>query len=160
MEQEVLIPPIIEKKKYSRMNPNDQEEYIEKKIKEILDSNPEGVTIPEIDEKTPFSRPTIIKHLERLVACRDAYKIKRRKLTIYYPNGRIVHPEHMVKIENDTGGIFRGTFLNNNFGQFVYLEEINDKNISGGGMLMNIKNIPIFKDLVDKLEEKRRLIEE
>ena len=156
MEQQINPLQIIDKKKYGKMTPQDQEEYVEKKIKQILQLNKDGITVPEVCEITPFTRPTIIKHLERLAASREAYKIKRRKLTMYYPNGRIVHPEAMIKIENDSGGTFRGTFLNNNFGEFIYVEEINNKHVSGGGMLISIKNFDSFKELVDRIEEKRR----
>lgn len=159
MDQEINTIQVLEKKKYIRMNPQDQEEYVNKKIKQILHLNPNGIAIPEICETTPFTRPTVIKHLERLVASREAYKIRRRRLTIYYPNGRIVHPEAMIKIENETGGIFRGTFLNNNFGEFIYIEEVNNKNISGGGMLISMKNFESFKDLIQGIEKKKKHIE-
>jgi len=159
MEAKINSLQMIDKKKYGRMTPQDQEGYVEKKIKQILHLNIDGITVPEICEITPFTRPTIIKHLERFAASREAYKIKRRKLTMYYPNGRIVHPEAMIKVENDTGGIFRGTFLNNNFGAFIYLEEINDKNITGGGMLISLKSFDSFKELVDRIEKKKVTIE-
>lgn len=159
MEQKINTSPVMEKEKYSRMNPQDQEDYVEKKLKEILHLNSNGITVPEICESTPFTRPTIIKHLEKFAASREAYKISRRKMTIYYPNGRIVHPEAMIKIENNTGGIFRGTFLNNNFGEFIYLEEINNENISGGGMLISLKNFDSFKEMIDRIEKKRKTIE-
>ena len=141
------------------MSPQDQEEYVGKKIKQILHLNPDGITVPEICETTPFTRPTIIKHLERLSASREAYKIKRRRLTIYYPNGRIVHPEAMIKVETENGGILRGTFLNNNFGEFIYIEDINDKHISGGGMLISLKNFESFEELVKRVGEKRRILQ-
>jgi hypothetical protein len=159
MEAKINPPQMIDKKKYGKMTPQDQEEYVEKKIKQILHLNGDGITVPEICEIAPFTRPTIIKHLERLAASREAYKIKRRKITMYYPNGRIVHPEAMIKVENDTGGIFRGTFLNNNFGAFIYLEEINEKNITGGGMLISLKSFDSFKELVDRIEKKKITIE-
>lgn len=159
MEPKINSLQTLDKKKYSRMTPQDQEEYVGKKIKQILHLNPDGITVPEICETTPFSRPTIIKHLERLNASREAYKIKRRRLTLYYPNGRIVHPEAMIKVETENGGILRGTFLNNNFGKFIYLEDINDQNISGGGMLISLKNFESFKDLIQKIEAKREAIQ-
>lgn len=153
------MPPIADQKKYLGMSPHDQEQYIEQKIREIVKLNPNGVSVPDIVENTPFSRQTIIKHLERLVSCREAYKIRRRNLTTYYPNGRIVHPEYQEKIETEDGHIFRGTFLNNNYGEFIYLEDVNNHGVSGGSMLISLDRINDFKELINRLAKRKEEIE-
>src|SRR3989339_775194 len=155
----INMPNIAEQKKYLGMSPRDQEIYIEQKIKEIVKINPNGISVPDISDKTPFSRQTIIKHLERMVACREAYKIKRRNLTTYYPNGKIVHPEYQESVEVDKGQSFKGTFLNNNFGEFVYIEDINGEGFSGGSMLINLKALDDFKELIIRLYKKKEMIE-
>ena len=158
MEVTIKMPFIADQKKYLGMSPHDQEAYIEQKIKEIVKLNPNGLSIPDIAERTPFSRQTIIKHLERMVSCREAYKIRRRNLTTYYPNGKVVHPEYQEKIETENG-YFQGTFLNNNYGEFVYIEDVDNKGVSGGGMLINLNRVGYFKELINKLSKRKREIE-
>lgn len=147
----VVFPTIMEKKKYLGLSPQDQEEYIVKKIKEILEINPNGITIPDIVENTPFTRPTIIKHVEKMISRRDAYKIKIRNFTIYYPNGQVVHPELTVKRESKGGTIFRATFLNNNFGKYLYIEDLNSDQVSGGSILIKRENLDDFSKLVSDI---------
>jgi len=112
-----------------------------------------------VAENTPFSRQTIIKHLERMVSCRESYKIRRRNLTTYYPNGKVVHPEYQEKIETEQGHVFRGTFLNNNYGEFVYLEDVNNNGVSGGSMLISLDSVDDFKDLINRLSKRKEEIE-
>ena len=159
MQMTIQMPLIADQKKYLGMSPHDQENYIEQKIREIVKMNHNGVSIPDIAENTPFSRQTIIKHLERMVSCREAYKIRRRNLTTYYPNGRIVHPEYQENIETDKGHLFRGTFLNNNYGEFIYVEDINNEGISGGSMLINLEKLNDFNELINRLSNRKEEIE-
>lgn len=140
----INFPQIMDKKKYLGLSPQDQEGYIAKKIKEILEINPNGVTIPDIVEKTPFTRPTVIKHLEKMVSSREAYKIKVRNFAIYYHNGQVVHPELTIKKETLDGTTFRGSFLNNNFGKFVYVEDLKGSGVSGGSILIKRESMEDF----------------
>jgi len=159
MQMAINMPQISDPKKYLGMSPHDQEDYIEKKIKEIVKLNPNGISVPDVAENTPFSRQTIIKHLERMVSCREAYKIKRRNLTTYYPNGKVVHPEYMENVETEKGHVFRGTFLNNNYGEFVYIEDVNNHGVSGGSMLISLEKVDDFKDLINRLAKRKEEIE-
>lgn len=145
----IKVPEILDRRQYLGMNPQDQESYASKKIKEVLTLNQEhGVTIPDILETAPFSRPTVVKYLEQMVSSRAAYKIKRRNLTYYYPNGKVAHPELIIsKKSSETGLELRATFLNNNFGEYLYIEDISSK-LSGGGMLISLKDISFFKEFM------------
>lgn len=145
----IKVPDLIDRKQYLGMNPQDQESYASKKIKEMLTLNSEqGVTIPDILETTPFSRPTVVKYLEQLVSSRAGYKIKRRNLTYYYPNGTIAHPELRLSKKSDRTGLeLRATFLNNNFGEYLYIEDVSSK-LSGGGMLISTKDLPFFREFI------------
>ena len=159
MQVKIKMPDIADQKKYMGMSPQDQEVYIEQKVKDIVKLNPNGICIPDIAENTPFSRQTIIKHLERMVSSREAYKIRRRNFTTYYPNGRVVHPEYQEKIETGPGHAFRGTFLNNNYGEFVYIEDINNNSISGGSILISMELVDDFKDLINRLSKRKEDIQ-
>jgi hypothetical protein len=151
----ITVPDLIDRKQYLGMNPQDQEGYASKKIGEVLRLNGEsGVTIPDILETTPFSRPTVLKYLEQSVSSRSAYKIKRRNLTYYYPNGKIAHPELSIKKKSDDTGLeLRATFLNNNFGEYLYIEDVSDK-VSGGGMLINLRDLAFFKEFISEAIKK------
>ena len=73
------------------MSPRDRDKYMEHIILEILKVNPQGATISEIVEATNLNRITITKHLNRLVAIREAYRVERGSVSIYYKNGKVSH---------------------------------------------------------------------
>lgn len=159
MNDKINLPEMVSKETYLGLAPQKQEEYVGKKLKELLELNANtGVTIPEIEVDTPFTRPTIIKHLERMISSRQIYKIKRGALTVYYPNGKIEHPELMLEVSSDLGTKFRGSFLNNNFGKFLFIEDLT-KNISGGSMLIKINDVKTFREFVNKLADRGEKLE-
>ncbi len=142
------------KQRYLGLPPAEQEKYVEKKIKELLHKNQFGITISDIMTKTPFTRPTVIKHLECLVSCREGYKIKRGNVSVYYPNGKVVYPEKQVKVEITNNRSFTATLLENNFGNFVFIEENGGEGITGGGFMVKRDEFPIFKELVELISKK------
>jgi phage pi2 protein 07 len=143
---------VLKKEKYLGLTTLEQEKYIEKKIKEILHSSPIGISISDITTKTPFTRPTVIKHLERLVSCREAYRIKIGNVFVYYPNGKAVYPEKQIKFEIDECKFFKGTLLENNFGKFIFIEiDAKEDIISGGGFLVKREDFPLFTEFINKL---------
>lgn len=158
---EIMFPSIVEKHKYSGMSPQEQEQYIQKKLKEILALNPNGITIPDIEENTPFTRPTIIKHLDRMVSSREAYPIKRRNLTVYYPNGQPNHPEYTIKEKFNTGTEVRITFLDNESvgGKFVFLEDLSTDQVHGGSLLIRLQDLPFYKNILEKAISTSKKIE-
>lgn len=144
------FPKIISKEKYLGMATTDQENYIKKKVIEILKINPNGITIPDIIDNTHFkNRQTLIKHIERLISSGQAYKIKRRNLTTYYINGIPDHPATVLKIITESGNIIRGKILKNDFDKCIYLE-YDDTNIKGG-ILIKSSDIKEFGEIVNKL---------
>ena len=155
-ETNISIPRIMEAKVYRGLSPQDQEEYVEKKMAEIVEMNPNGITIPDVEDKTPFTRPTIIKHLDKLVALRKAYKIKRgKKIFVYHPNGRPVHPEYQIeKKGTEKEPHFRATFLNNNYGEFLFLEDLNPQSVAGGSMLIRRPDIQNFFGFMKEIAER------
>jgi DNA-binding transcriptional ArsR family regulator len=77
------------------MSPKDRDKYMEHVILEMLRLNLQGATVTEITDTTGLNRVTITKHLNRLVAIREAYKIERGPVSIYYKNGKIVHARNV-----------------------------------------------------------------
>jgi len=144
------FPNIMPKEKYLGMTTNDQEAYIKKKILEILEMNPHGITVPDIIEKTYFkSRQTLIKHLERFISSGRAYKIKRRNLTTYYLNGIPDHSQLNLETTTDSGSRIKGKILKNDLGTCAYFEY--DDSIIKGGILIKENDLKKFSEIVTKL---------
>lgn len=124
MKLELKIPDeILPQEEIKSLRPKDRDAYISKLILDILELNvSKGITIPEIVRKTKLNRITIAKHLNRLVAIREAYSVSRGKLTIYYKNGRIVHQTNMkdTYLKDRMYSFYR---LKNEDGNFIYIQE-------------------------------------
>jgi hypothetical protein len=126
-------------------------------ILEILRLNPQGATISEIIDATHLDRNTIAKHLNRLVAIREAYKIERGPVSIYYKNGKIVH---VRTVEHSFANDKRYTFfrLQNDERKSVYIQE-KETNSFGtvkvkGGIIIRDEDFPKFmKELQDFMIE-------
>jgi len=121
------------------LRPNEREDYIRAVILDILRKNEQGVTISEVAEATSFNRVTITKHLEYLVAVREAYKKERGIGTVYFKNGKLVHETDKTSIVcgNKTYQFFR---LENPDGVFIYIQEqekneLRAINVKGGLMI-------------------------
>lgn len=138
------------------LSPSDRDSYIQSIILEILKMNQRGITIFQISSKVSFSRPTIAKHLDMLVAIGEAYKIQRGNLSIYYKNGKVVH-ETDVESTSISDKIYTFYKLENDEGKFLYiqekeLDEFRSPRVKGGVMI-NEKDIPNF------LRELERFVE-
>lgn len=102
--------------------PRARDEYVQQTILEILKRTKRGVTVSQVSTETRFSRPTVSKHLDILVAIGEAYKVERGNLAIYYKNGEVVHPDAVQRIPFDdkTYVLYR---LRNDEGDFIYIQE-------------------------------------
>ncbi len=147
------FPKILSKKDYLGLPPQEQEKYVFGKIKEILKKNKNGITISIIEKETPFTRPTIIKHLERLVSSREGYKRTIGNTNVYFPNGSAIYPDKTIKERINDTRFFRGTLISNNYGEFVFIEEDGDSNISGGSFMIKKNEFDKFKDFIIKVSE-------
>lgn len=149
----INLPGMLSKKEYLGLPPLKQEKYAEDLIKRILHENQLGITISDITKHTSFTRPTVLKHLERLVSCREGYKIRRGNVFVYYPNGKAAYPEKHTQVRIDDKRAFKATLLENNYGKFVFIEETGDAEISGGGFLVKREEFDLFRELVEKISE-------
>jgi hypothetical protein len=121
------------------LRPNEREDYVRAAILEILRKNDRGVTVSEVMDSTLFNRVTITKHLEYLVAIREAYKIDRGIGTVYFKNGKIAHETDKLTIScgRKTYDFFK---LENPEGIFIYIQEkeqdeMRAMNVKGGIMI-------------------------
>jgi hypothetical protein len=121
------------------LRPNEREDYVRAAILEILRKNDQGVSISEVMEATSFNRVTVTKHLEYLVAVREAYKRERGIGTLYFKNGKLAHETDKLSITcgRKTYEYFR---LENPDGTFIYIQEkeqdeLRAMNVRGGLMI-------------------------
>ncbi len=147
----IQIPKVLPTKEVIAMRPQDRERYIEGIILKILELNPRGVTISEIERKTSFYRDTVAKHLERLAATREAYRVARGNLAVYYKNGQVVHA---TDVKDTTSPNRNYTFykLENEDGKFIYvqekeLDEFRAIRVKGGIMIDARYALQLIKEL-------------
>jgi hypothetical protein len=144
---------MLPKHEVESMRPREMEKYIEHIILEALRRNPGGVTIPQLQAKTPFARNTLIKHLNKLVATRQASRSDLGVIAVYYRNGSV---RNAVDFRDKTNLNHYYTFmqLENNEGQFVYVQEkeVDEKRtvkVKGGIMI----NATVAPEFVKKLRD-------
>jgi len=113
---------ILSSEEITALKPAERETYIRNLIKSILRLNETGVMVSEIVEATNLNRITVTKHLEYLVAIREAYKKDRGIGAVYYLNGRLVHPTDRLNI-NFGNKIYEFVKLENPEGEFVFIQE-------------------------------------
>ncbi|MEA2037619.1 MAG: hypothetical protein U9O94_08975 [Nanoarchaeota archaeon] len=150
---EFEFPEIMDKKDYLGLPPHKQEKYVFDMLKNILKRNKNGITISVVEKKTPFTRPTIIKHLERLMSAREGFKRKLGNTNVYFPNGSAIYPDKTAREIIEDTRAFKGTFINNNYGEFIFIEEEGNSGISGGSFMIKKEEFKIFKNLVNRLNK-------
>lgn len=121
------------------LRPTEREKYIRSLMKDILLANESGVMASEIVDATNLNRITVTKHLEYLVAIREAYKSDRGTGSVYYQNGRLVHSTDRLSITIDDK-IYDFIKLENADGAFVFIQEkeqdeLRSKTVKGGIMI-------------------------
>jgi len=135
----IQVPKVLPAKEVTAMRPQDREHYVEKVLLKILEMNTRGVTIPEIAAKTGFYRDTVAKHLERSVATREAYRVTRGNVSVFYKNGQVVHATD-VKDTSSPDRTYTFYKLENEDGKFIYIQEkevdeFRAVNVKGGIMI-------------------------
>ncbi len=144
---QIVVPEMLPRDKVESMRPREKQKYIEHIILETLRRNPRGVTIAELQSKTPFSRNTFMEHLGRLVATRQASRLFRGKVSIYYRNGSV---QNAFDVRDKTNPDHLYTFmqLENEDGKFIYLQEKEVDEFRSikvrGGIMINAAIAPEF----------------
>jgi predicted transcriptional regulator len=152
MKMSLSLPPSMRtKEEVLSMSPKNRDKYMEYVILEILRLNPPGATISEIIDATRLDRNTIAKHLNRLVAIREAYKIERGPVSIYYKNGKVIHAR---TVEHSFANDKRYTFfrLQNDEEKSVYIQEketnsLGTVKVKGGIIIRDEDFLEFMKEL-------------
>lgn len=135
------------------LKPTERENYVRSLIKGILSRNENGIMASEMAEATSLNRITVTKHLEYLVAIREAYKSDRGAGSIYYVNGRLIHPTDRlsVPIGNKIYEFFK---LENAEGDFAFIQEKEEDELRAktvkGGIMIKCQDVRQFMDGLQK----------
>ena len=133
------------------LRPRDRDSYIESVILDILALNPRGITVSQTAKHAGFSRDTVSKHLDRLLAIREAYKVDRG-VAVYYKNGKVAD-EHDLKLLTSDDKTYSFYKLVNEDGQFIYIQEREIDEFRAvkvkGGIMISFKD---FKPFISALQ--------
>lgn len=155
MSMELNLPSdLFTEEQFGSLTPIEKEKYVTGVLKKILEANPNGVTISQIaKELSYFSRASVWRHLELLMATREGYRLDFGKVAIYYPNGKQIHHafQNDVKLGDSIYGFF---FVTNNFGDFLYIQEKKEDKLGMkevcGGLVIPASDIPEFIETINK----------
>ena len=141
---------MLEKEQYLALSSWQKGEYIHNLLKEILDLNPKGVTVSQIDKTIYIGRSTIWHHLEILASKGTCFKMDRGDTEVYYPNEVITALKELeVKGELYT---YSFSLVKNQYGKFVNIQakqEDRTGNLAAhSGVLLGSK---FFVDIVNSL---------
>src|SRR3989338_2545604 len=81
---------ILEKEQYSALSALQKGEYITNLLKQVLELNPNGVTISQVDKAIELGHSTIWHHLESLADCAYCLKMERGDTAVYNFN-KVLH---------------------------------------------------------------------
>jgi hypothetical protein len=140
---------ILSSNEVQALKPNERESYVRNLIKSILRLNENGIMVSEIVDATDLNRITVTKHLEYLVAIREAYKKDRGIGAVYYLNGKLVHPTDRSSI-NLGKKIYEFVQLENPEGEYIFIQEKEQDSLKittvRGGIMLRSCDLPVFLD--------------
>ena len=147
---EIKIPNVmLSSEEVQALKPLERENYVRSLIKKILVSNDSGVMASEIVQATNLNRITVTKHLEYLVAIREAYKSDRGSGSIYFQNGRLVHSTDRLSVPIGNK-VYDFIKLENAEGKFVFIQEKEQDELRlktvKGGIMIKYEDLSAFMD--------------
>ncbi|MGI0069215.1 MAG: hypothetical protein ACREAN_03055, partial [Nitrosopumilaceae archaeon] len=146
MSQALKLPQVLDKEQYLKLPTQEKERYARETIKETVNSNPDGVTVPQLAKALPFDARTIAKHLEVLTHTNDVYTVPIGATILYLPNGRLMHavPLDPLIIKDR---VYQAHVLQNRLGQFVFIQEKRKTDYSeeaSGGLMISLASFDTF----------------
>ena len=146
MAQINLPKEVLQKEAFKSLPAKEKEEYLSNLLKNVLELNPEGITISQIKEATGFTYSTIWHHLEVLSCTAQAHKISRGNLDVYHSAGTTNHLNEYSKgkVRYSIGTV------ENNEGTFVCIHEERENRLGNHTIC---KGIAIPYELIDDFIE-------
>jgi hypothetical protein len=151
----------ITQKTLQALGPEAKIDVVRGLVKRTVREHPDGVPASTVAEGLGLAQATAKKHLDYLVATREIYsKNYSARNRVYFPNERLSHPhlQSQIELENQ---IFRISLIENQRGEFVYMQEIQDTPSSGmkviGGIIIRKQNLDKVIDAIyDVLAKEER----
>lgn len=146
-------------KEFEGLTQYQQEKHREHVIRQILQKSKEGITVPTIKRIVPYlgNEKTIRTYLEKYVNTNLGYSKAFGRVTIYYPNGRLLHE---VLEENVPIGkkVYSFIHMQNPEGEFISIQEkkrneLNALTVSGG-IIINKEAFPLFVEHINSINRK------
>lgn len=113
--------------------PSKKSETIVNAIIQALNNHPDGLTVSQICKELQMSRPTVAKHLEKLVALREARRIIKEisevRVAFYYPVGIVKEEKQFDKQRGKTSYTF--SVVENETGKYFYVKELERDTLKG-----------------------------
>ena len=145
----------LEKEQYLVLSSSQKGEYIHNLLKEILDLNPSGITVSQIDKATYIGRATIWHHLEVLASRGDCLKMDRGDTEVYHSN-KVIDPLKELDIEGEHYSYWFH-LVENTYGKFVRIQaKQQDRSgniISYSGVLINSSLVPDILNSLARIKE-------
>ena len=157
----VQVPEVLTRKEYLKLPPQERERYVREILRQSVNKNKYGVTVPLLSKKLPFNSRTIEKHLSIMTYTNEIYIVKIGPTNLYLPNSRAIHPaieiDENLKLEDRE---YTVSVLRNRLGDFVFIKEKKRTEMAkevGGGILIPLSQFGTF---VQYLNEVARKIED
>ena len=141
---------ILSKEQYSALSTYQKGEYSTNLLKQILELNPNGVTISQIDKALKLGHSTIWHHLEKLADSAFCLKMERGDTSVYNYN-KVLNTVDNCDIQ---GKFYFYDFdlIENIFGKFVRIqikqEDESDALVAHSGVLIGTRT---FNQVIESL---------
>lgn len=123
MTQLILPEGLLVKEQYLALPSSQKEDYIDNVLKQILELNPSGITIPDVDKATYFGHATIWHHLELLASRAECLKMERGDTNVYHSN-KIIAAFPELKLKGKLAGShIYFDLVENTYGKFIRIQK-------------------------------------
>src|SRR3989338_8151147 len=145
---------VLNKEQYSALPATQKGEYLHNLMMQILELNPNGVTISQVDKAVKLGHSTIWHHLENLAVRAYCFKVERGDTAVYNFN-KIINTLEKCDCQ-DKFHFFDFDIVENLFGKFVRVQ-IKQENLSGnsvahGGLIISTNFFPEVVQVLNDIE--------
>ncbi|MBI2656913.1 hypothetical protein HYX03_04180 [Candidatus Woesearchaeota archaeon] len=146
-------------KEFEGLTQYQQEKHREYVVRQILDNSKEGITVPTIKRLVPYlgNEKTIRTYLEKYVNTNLGYSKAFGRVTVYYPNGRLLHEilEENVPIGKK---VYSFIYMKNPEGEFIAIQEKKRNELNAltlsGGIIINKEAFSSFVEHINNIGKK------
>ena len=133
----------------------------------VVKANPDGVTAPDVARVLRLSRPTALRMLRELEREREVYSRTMRRMQLWYPNGRLIHP-YLEIFREIRGRTYRLTIQEARAGPAVQIQERSFSVLNGervdGAIFVDYDGLESLEEAIRELrarfESKQKVLRE